>query len=230
MFLGYFIYMISVVVCAKNEEKYIKKCLQRLRKQTLKPEIIVVDGHSTDGTYNIAEKYADKVVKEKKRGIANARNLGWKTAKGDIVAYCDADCLPPKDWVEKISKLMKDNVCIFGPIIPYDAEITTEVGLKVWGDLFMRTVSKFDYPCISASNAAFKKEVLEKNPFRLNFLEDFDLGNRLRKVGKVKCCKDLYMFISARRFKKGFHRTAFKYYLLNYIRLKIFKKKQKTYW
>jgi hypothetical protein len=55
------------------------------------------------------------------------------------------------------------------------------------------------------------------------------LGNKLRKVGKVKFCKELYMLISARRFKKGFHRTAFKYYLLNYFRLKI-GKKQKMYW
>jgi len=104
----YFIYMISVVVCAKNEENYIGNCLQCLKKQTLKPEIIVVEGHSTDKTYNIAKKYADKVVRDKKRGIAAARNLGWKTAKGDIVAYCDADSLPPKDWVEKISKFMKE--------------------------------------------------------------------------------------------------------------------------
>jgi glycosyltransferase involved in cell wall biosynthesis len=222
--------MISVVVCAKNEEKYIKKCLVCLKKQTMKPEIIVVDGNSTDKTYNIAKKYADKVVHEKKNeGIAKARNLGWKTAKGDIVAYCDADCRPPADWIEKISKLMKDNICIFGPIIPYDAKIEARIGLKVWGDLFLRAISKLDYPCICASNAAFKKEILKKHPFRLNFLEDFDLGNRLRKVGKVKFCKELYMLISARRFKKGFHRTAFKYYLLNYFRLKM-GKKQKIYW
>jgi glycosyltransferase involved in cell wall biosynthesis len=222
--------MISVVVCAKNEEKYIKKCLQCLKKQTLKPEIIVVDGNSIDNSCNIAKKYADKIVREKKNeGIASARNLGWKTAKGDIVAYCDADCRPPNDWIEKISKLMNDNICIFGPIVPYDAKIEARIGLKVWGDLFLNAISKLDYPCICASNAAFKKEILKKHPFRLNFLEDFDLGNKLRKVGKVKFCKELYMLISARRFKKGFHRTAFKYYLLNYFRLKI-GKKQKMYW
>jgi glycosyltransferase involved in cell wall biosynthesis len=163
MFLGYFIYMISVVVCAKNEEKYIKKCLQCLKKQTLKPEIIVVDGNSIDNSCNIAKKYADKIVREKKNeGIASARNLGWKTAKGDIVAYCDADCRPPNDWIEKISKLMNDNICIFGPIVPYDAKIEARIGLKVWGDLFLNAISKLDYPCICASNAAFKKEILKK--------------------------------------------------------------------
>ena len=222
--------LISVVVCAKNEEKYIGKCLKCLKKQTLKPEIIVVDGHSSDRTVEIAKKYADKIVREKKaRGISYARNLGWKAAKGDIVAYCDADCLPPEEWVEKISRLMKDNICVYGPIIPYDARIEARIGLKVWGDLFLSATSKFKYPCICGSNVAIKKEILKKHPFRLNFLEDFDLGVRIRKAGKVKFYRQLYMFISARRFKKGFHRTAFKYYFVNYLRLK-FKKKQKTYW
>lgn len=222
--------MISVVVCAKNEEKYIKKCLQCLKKQTLKPEIIVVDGHSTDSTYDIAKKYADKVVKDKKGGIASARNLGWKTAKGEIVAYCDADCLPPKEWVEKISKLMKDNICIFGPIIPYDATIKTQFGLKIWGDLFLEAISAFKYPCICASNCAFKRKVLLKHPFKINFLEDLELSTRLRKYGRIKFYRKLYMPMSSRRFKDSFHRKAFKYYFLNYLRLKIFKKKQKTYW
>jgi glycosyltransferase involved in cell wall biosynthesis len=222
--------LITVVVCAKNEEKYIEKCLKCLKRQTLKPEIVVVDGHSSDRTVKIAEKYADKIVKEKKaRGISYARNLGWKNAKGDIVAYCDADCLPPEDWVEKISKLMKDNICVYGPIIPYGANLSTRFGLKVWGDLFLEASSIFRYPCICGANAAFKKVVLKKNPFRLSFLEDFDLGVRLRKVGKVRFYRSLYMFISPRRFKKGFHRTAFKFYFLNYIRLRI-GKKQKLYW
>lgn len=221
--------LITVVVCAKNEEKYIKKCLICLKKQTLKPEILVVDGHSTDKTVKIAKKYADRIIKEKKpRGIAYARNIGWKKAKGEIVAYCDADCRPPEKWVENISRLMKNNVCVYGPIIPYDARIEARIGLKVWGDLFLSATSKFKYPCICASNAAFKKEILKKHPFRLNFLEDFDLGVRIRKAGKVRFYRQLYMLISARRFKKGFHRTAFKYYFVNYLRLK-FGKKQKTY-
>jgi glycosyltransferase involved in cell wall biosynthesis len=216
--------MISVVVCAKNEEYYIENCLKCLKNQTLKPEILVVEGHSTDRTFSIAKKYADKVVKDNKKGIADARNLGWKVAKGDIIAYCDADCLPPKDWIEKISNLMKDNICIFGPIIPYEGKTKVKIGLKVWGDIFLKLSSALKYPCLCAANMAIKKSILKRYPFRLNFLEDFDLGNRIRKAGKVKFYRKLYMPVSTRRFKKGFHRTAFKYYLLNYFRLKSGKK------
>ena len=219
---------VSVVVCAKNEEKFIENCLKCLKNQTVKPEIIVVDGHSKDKTFSIAKKYADKVVKDHKKGIADARNLGWKIAKGDIVAYCDADCLPQKNWVKNILKHMNDNICVFGPIIPYEGLTRVKISLKIWGDLFLEASSIFKYPCICAANVAFKRSILKKYPFRYDMLEDFDLGNRIRKVGKVKFYRDLYMPISSRRFKKGFHRIAFKYYLLNYFRLKL-GKKMKSY-
>jgi glycosyltransferase involved in cell wall biosynthesis len=211
-------------VVAKNEEKFIEDCLRCLKNQTVKPEIIVVDGHSKDRTVSIAKKYADKIVKDNKKGIADARNVGWKNAKGDIIAYCDADCLPQKNWVKNILKNMNDSVCIFGPVIPYEGLTKIKIGLKVWGDLFLEASSIFRYPCICAANVAFKRSILKKHPFRYGMLEDFDLGNRLRKVGKVKFYRDLYMPISTRRFKNSFHRLAFKYYLLNYFRLKLGKK------
>lgn len=215
---------VSIVVCAKNEEKYIGGCLRNLTKQTVKPEIIVVNGHSTDKTVSIAKRYADKIVEDKGTGISDARNTGWKVAKGDIVAYCDADCLPHRDWVKNIIKRMDGNICVFGPLIPYEGKAEVKIGLKVWGDIFMEASSIFKYPCICAANVAFKKEILKEHPFRYEILEDFDLGNRIRKEGKVKFYRDLYMPISTRRFKKGFHRLAFKFYLLNYFRLKCGKK------
>ena len=221
---------ISVVVVAKNEKGFIENCLKCLKNQTLKPEIIVVDGHSTDGTFEIAKKYADKVVKDHKKGVADARNVGWKIAKGDVIAYCDADCLPPKNWVEKISKYMNGNLCVFGPQIPYDAGIKRQITYKVWQNLFVRLCSYVDYPIVCAANAAFKKSALKRFPFRLKVIEDFDVGNRMKNYGKVKFCKDLYMFSSARRFGKSFTLVGFRDYLLNYFRLKLGRKESKDYW
>ncbi len=212
---------VSVVLTARNEEKYIEGCLRQLASQTMRPEIIVVDGHSKDRTVSIAKRYADKVVEDNGVGIADARNVGWKHAKGKIVAYCDADSIPPLDWVENIYRLMDGNVCVFGPIAPYDGNRKVRFGLKVWGDIFLNVSSNFRYPCPCASNMAIKKSVLTKHPFRFRMLEDFDMGNRLRKIGRVKFYKSLCMPISARRFEKSFHRLAFRYYLLNYFRLKM---------
>jgi len=222
---------ISVIVCAKEEEKYIGNCLKCLKNQTLKPEIIVVDGHSIDKTFSIAKKYADKVVKDNKKGIADARNVGWKVTKNDIIAYCDADCLPPKNWVEKISKLMNDNICISGPLYPYDGDRLMKIAYKFWTDYVTRFYGFLGLQYIWGSNMALKKEILKKYPFRTNILEDYDLARRIRKVGKVKYFKDLLMPVSCRRLKHGFHISMFKFYARNFLRIRFgFKEKIGTYW
>ena len=127
----------------------------------------------------------------------------------------------PSNWVETIMNSMDGNVCIYGPIIPYEGKLKVKMGLKVFGDMFLEASSVFRYPCICAANMAVKKSMLKRHPFRYNMLEDFDMGNRLKKYGNVVFCKDMYVFISTRRFNESFHRLAFKYYLMNFFRMKL---------
>jgi len=223
--------MISVVVIAKNEEKYIEDCLKHLKLQTVKPEIIVVDGHSTDKTFSISKKYADKVVKDNGLGVADARNIGWKLAKGDIIAYCDADCYPPRKWIENISKLMDGNICISGPLYPYDGDTLMKIAYKFWTNYVTRFYGFLGIQYIWASNMAVKKDVLKKHPFKTNILEDYDLARRIKRVGKIRFLKELLMPVSSRRMKYGFHITMFKYYVRNYLRIRLgYKEKAETYW
>lgn len=223
---------ISTVVIAKNEGDYIGDCLKCLKNQTLKSEIIVVDGHSTDRTFSIAKKYADKVVKDNKKGVADARNVGWKIAKGDVIAYCDADCLPPNNWIENISKLMDENICISGPLYPYDGSTRMKIAFKYWTDFSTRFYGFLGLQYIWGPNMAIKKEILKKHPFMTNILEDYDLARRIRKEGKIRYFKELLMPVSSRRYAEyGFHVTMFKYYARNFLRLRFgFKEKSKTYW
>jgi len=212
---------VSVVVAAKNEEKFIGKCLEALHRQTLKPEIIVIDGKSTDKTASIARRYADKVISDNGRGIAYARNLGWKNSKGDIVAYCDADARPRPDWVENIARLMKNNAAVHGPLVLYDGGRKAGLNIKIWADWFMRLGSKARYPILCAANAAFKKEFLKRYPFRFNApLEDFDVGMRMKRAGRVKCFTELTMPVSSRRYEHRFYSGTAVCYLRNYWRIK----------
>lgn len=222
---------VSAVVIAKNEEKYIERCLKQLKNQTLRPEIIVVDGHSIDRTFSIAKRYADKVVKDNKKGVADARNIGWKIAKYDIIAYCDADCIPPKDWIENISKLMNKNVCISGPLYTYDGDLLMRVSYKLWTDFVTRFFGFLGYHVAWGSNMAVRKEALRRYPFRVNILEDYDVVRRIKKIGKIKYFKKLYMPVSSRRLKYGFHVSIIKFYARNFLRLRFgFKEKSETYW
>ncbi|MBQ9658996.1 MAG: glycosyltransferase, partial [Clostridia bacterium] len=80
-----------------NVEKYIKRCLDSLIRQTLKDiEIIIIDDGSTDGSPAICDQYAKKdnrirVIHKQNEGLGFARNTGLNYAKGDYIAFIDSD-------------------------------------------------------------------------------------------------------------------------------------------
>jgi glycosyltransferase involved in cell wall biosynthesis len=205
---------ISVVVCTLNEEKYVGACLSRLKKQTIKPEIILVDGHSKDKTVKIAKKYADKILYDHGRGISDARNVGWKAASADVVAYCDCDSKPQLNWTKKILHYIKGRNAVSGPLISYDGTKKLKRDFKLFANLFPRFASKVGYQCIWGANMAFKKKTLRKFPFKLRFLEDFYMSKRLRKTKQNKFISKLTLPVSSRRFKKSFYRDCFKFYII----------------
>jgi glycosyltransferase involved in cell wall biosynthesis len=103
---------ISVVIPAKNEERDIKDCLNSLSRQSYKDfEVIVVDGGSKDETKEIAKKLGAKVLDERPaKSPANARNIGAKAAKGDILLFVDADNVVPRDHLKKVASAFVDGV------------------------------------------------------------------------------------------------------------------------
>ena len=97
--------MISVIIPAYNEEKYIEETLKSLQDQTFKNfETIVMCNGCTDNTAKIAKKYTDKVY-EIEKNISKARNLGAEKAKNQILIFLDADTLLSKKVLEEISKI-----------------------------------------------------------------------------------------------------------------------------
>ena len=100
--------LISVIVPAYNAERYIEKCLLSLKNQDFKNfEIVVVDDGSTDETPRIASSYAKVIKSPHNVGEGGARNLGAKSARGEILAFTDADVVLPNDWLTRIMKNMK---------------------------------------------------------------------------------------------------------------------------
>jgi glycosyltransferase involved in cell wall biosynthesis len=72
-------------------------------------EIIVVDNGSTDGTAQIVGAYPSVILlTASRRGPAAARNVGLRSARGDIVLHCDADTLPSRRWVAELAALFRD--------------------------------------------------------------------------------------------------------------------------
>ena len=89
---------ISLVIPAYNEEKFLPRLLQSVEAARLNyestgcaMEVIVADNASTDGTARVAAERGCRVVPVQKRCIAAARNGGARVARGQFLAFVDAD-------------------------------------------------------------------------------------------------------------------------------------------
>jgi len=85
---------LSIIICAYNAGKYIKRCLDSIYDQDfLDYEVIVVNDGSTDNTREIVQSYDKdiKLINKENTGLADSRNVGLKEAKGDYVWFVDSD-------------------------------------------------------------------------------------------------------------------------------------------
>lgn len=105
--------LVSVVIPVYNEERYIKRCLESLKKQTFKDfEIILVDDWSTDNTIQLASEYKNdlnlKILKQNHQWPWEARNLWAKEAKWDILVLVDADMYFDENYIKELIKPIVD--------------------------------------------------------------------------------------------------------------------------
>lgn len=106
---------VAVVVGVYNEEYHIRELIDALLHQTRMPdEIIFVDDGSKDNTSAIIKDYSlsnpiIKYIYQKNAGPAAARNKAWKVSISDICIFTDGDCVPNRDWIEKLLPPFEDS-------------------------------------------------------------------------------------------------------------------------
>ncbi len=181
----------SVIVPAYNAEGLIQHCLDALEHQTATREtyeVIVVDDGSTDGTRAVAESHGARVLTQTNRGAGAARNLGVQNARGKIVLFTDADCVPDSRWIETMTA-------------PFDdPEIVGVSGVKkthqrnIWAQFIQ---VEFDYrydrigthrwtDFVDSAAAAYRRQTFLANggfDSSLKEAEDVDLSYRLAELG-----------------------------------------------
>ena len=149
--------LVSIIIPAHNAEATLAKCLEACLEQThLEIEVIVVDDGSTDATARIAQGFPVHYVRQENRGPAAARNRGATEAKGDILAFTDADCVPEPCWIERLLGHFAEGVVAVGGTY----------GIANPESLFARMV----YEEIAARHARFGEEV--------DFLGSFNVAYR----------------------------------------------------
>ena len=105
---------ISIVIPLYNKRNTVMRALNSVFVQTIQPEeIIVVNDGSTDGSEQIVAELNHPMVKlvhQLNEGVSSARNKGIKEAKGDWIAFLDADDEWLTSFLEKISDLHSEYV------------------------------------------------------------------------------------------------------------------------
>ncbi len=221
----------AVVVCAYNEARYLGPCLFALRAQTRPPdEIIVINNASTDDTDMVARQVPGvRTMYEPTRGLVVARETGRRAAHSDIVAYVDADCRPPLQWLERVearflSRLDVDAVT--GPYRFYDWDREGRILIRLY-DLFVAPPTHllvhrlFGIGAILyGGNFAVRREALARIggfDCTIEFHgEDTNLGRRLTRHGFVAVCADCWVWTSARRYRAMGKMTVFRLYVRNF--------------
>ena len=201
--------MISVVVPTYNEEQNIERCLASLADQTVPREsyeIIVVDGDSKDRTRELAEPLADQVFIQTSKRVGGARNDGAMAARGDIVATTDADCILPRDWVERIERNFaeRDIVQLYGTVYPIEDSFRNRLSL-----LGANTFSRLGYHTRTiyftlGCNTAFDRDAFVRaGMYRcIDAGDDLEIAQRMRRIGAVYLDPGLAVGFSMRRYQQ----------------------------
>lgn len=205
---------VSVVAVCLNEEKIILDVLKNIPHDIV-DEILVVDGYSTDNTYDLVKKAGYHIILQEKKGRGAAFRTGFKRAKGDIIVMLSTDGNElPCDIRKLIAKIKQD----------YDMVIATRFGLGRSEDVtFIRNIGNhfFTWLCnivagltLTDSQNGFRaitKEALHA----MNLKSDrFDIeaemtvkaGKLGLRVGEVPTIEDLRKFGDSRlrTFRDGY--------------------------
>lgn len=194
---------VSLIIPTYNNASTLRACLDSIKKQTLNPdEIIIADGHSSDGTIEIAQEFGCKIVYEEGGTRAAACNVALKTAEGMLVAFTDSDVIAKEDWLENLVITlgsMDDErvIGITGPNIEYPDESLFGKAVTAIYNTFLgggwseqaRSIFKKEGRFVESAagcNVIYKKEALETVlPFNESLItaEDTDINFRLLKKG-----------------------------------------------
>jgi len=229
---------VSIVVPALNEEKLLGLCLSSLKEQDYAGnyEIIVVDNASTDRTPEVASNCKVRVVSEPNIGTGWVRQRGLAEARGEIVAFTDADTIVPRHWLSTLVRRLRRNPEIIAVTSPYAFFDSGAVARSISYamnftfiilDNAFRYVTRKGGTIWGSSFAGKRRELLKAGGFdtSIKYLgEDYELSLRLKGRGKVSLIPNLFVLTSARRIKKQGMLCTYWNYIINYFSVLFFYK------
>ncbi|MDX1973431.1 MAG: glycosyltransferase [Candidatus Sumerlaeia bacterium] len=180
---------IWVVMRCRNDIGIVERTCKAVKEQRHPLKLLVMDNHSTDGSREVLEHYADRLIDVPEGTYVPGRvlNQAMRETTGEVVVFLNSDC-PPLDgeWLEKlVQPFVQEKVCAtFGcqeprvdcwPLFAKDTLDTFGDGLR----------QKFWRHCFSMASSAIRRSVWEESAFRedIQYSEDIDWTWRQRGRG-----------------------------------------------
>lgn len=226
--------VLSFVIPAFNEERYLADCIESILKQTEGreeiTEIIVVNNASSDGTREVALRYPRvRLVDEPRKGLTFARQAGFLASRGTLIANVDADSRLTPGWVDRVLRAFEANpklAALSGPLVYYDLARSERLLVRLFYFVAWMTYAINRYilrvgSMVQGGNFVVSRPALESiGGFNLGisfYGEDTDIARRLNEVGEVLFTLDLKMLSSGRRLRHEGILTMAARYSVNYL-------------
>ena len=216
---------ISVLIAARNEEKYLPLCLRSLKEQDYPSnlvEIIILNDQSTDNTREIALSFCNAYpnfrlidIEEERDGLKGKMNVlaqGIDIANGDILLVTDADCIIPQNWVSAITSYFSEKTGLVAGLTILDRsgeKVSLFDHLQCIDWLFLQAVASgtagLGLPVsLLGNNFGFRKSAYKsfggyKN-MKFSLTEDMALLQAIHKLNKYDIVYPLNMDTSINSF------------------------------
>ncbi len=212
--------MVSLIITVKNENTNIRDWFESLKTQTRFPdEIVIVDGGSTDGTWEYLQSIASETVHvfQEKGNIAHGRNYAITHATGDIIVATDAGCTYTNNWLEAIlapleSGEVKSAATAFKPWLKAGDSLVVVMVASATIPVY-REFNKKWFP--SSRSCAFLKSVWSEvggYPEWIPFCEDVIFDIKIEKKGnKTMLINDLLVAWRPRSTVSSYCRQLYNY-------------------
>ena len=197
--------MLSIIIPTLDEENYLPKLLESIKKQSYQDyEIIVADANSKDKTRQIAKKYGCRIVKGGNHpGVS--RNSGAKVAKGSILLFLDADSMVQKGFIKNsLEDMKKRKLDVAGCYLsPSTKNLIDKIFLGIF-NLWVFSTQRF-YPN-ACGTGIFCKAWLHRKvggfDEKIQLSEDMDYVKRCGNFGKFGIIKNSKVIYSMRRYEQ----------------------------
>ncbi len=186
--------LISVVIPAHNEEKYVALAIASIKSSSYKNiEIVVSCNACSDKTAAVAEKLGARTTITKKKGVSLARNRGRQEAKGKIICFLDADSQVAPDLLTKVNRAIQRGYV--GGYTKTYGDVRNMKSKLMW---FIGNFGRYFFPASSGFSFC-RADLFEPYNEKLDVAEDTYFQLALRKKGRLIYITNSYILTSMRR-------------------------------